>query len=116
LLLFLPCVGLDVIIGRWEKSGEKPLWGISSTTTQVSRRQACQIGATFGLGLCLPLLSFRTGYGLDLGNRPPEVEENTMKLMQPIVDGKVSVEKTILERRTVSEHEPILIMPVGRRG
>lgn len=67
---------------------------------RLSRRQACGMGAALGAAFSL-LRPFGTRYALAEEDKPYKKGERAMKLTKPDVDGKLSVEKAIFQRRTV---------------
>jgi SagB-type dehydrogenase family enzyme len=66
----------------------------------LSRRQALGVGGVLGAFFSL-LRPFSTSHALPKEDKPLKKGERTMKLMKPDTDGKLSVERAILKRRTV---------------
>ena len=76
------------------------LLNILRNNINFSRRQVCQIGAFLGLAF-YGFLPFQIRYALAKGKKPFRKKEVAMKLIPPVLDGSISLEKAIKQRRTV---------------
>jgi len=75
---------------------------------RLNRREVCRLGAVFGLTIT-GLFPFGGKNGFARQDQSILKGEKTMNLMPPILDGKMSLEKAIKQRRTVRsfKDEPI---------
>ena len=78
---------------------------------RLSRRQACKLGAFVTLNIS-GLLTFHGKHALAMNSKGTyNKEEEIMKLMPPVLDGNLSLERAIEQRRTISsfKHAPLTI-------
>lgn len=88
---------------------------ILKSHTRLSRRQACQAGAICGLAF-LALRPLKARGALAKREKPYKAGEKAMNLTQPVLDGSISLEKAIEQRRTIRSfgHEPIAIQQLSQ--
>ncbi len=81
---------------------------------RVTRREACRLGGILGLSFC-GLGQFRPGHALATSCKVFEKEES-MNLPAPKLDGNVSLETTIKQRRTVRSfaNEPLTVTQLSQ--
>ena len=85
------------------------MFQILKKNTRVTRRQACRLGAVLGLFLSAPN-AFRAKH-VFAKNRRIFKKEAPLNLPAPILNGDVSLEKAIKQRRTERSfaHRPLMI-------
>ncbi len=84
------------------------LYDILRNNIKLNRRQVCQVGAVFGL-IFSGFLPFQRRRALAREKKSFMKRENVMNLKPPILDGNVSLEKAIKQRRTVRSFSNELI-------